>query len=106
VTEQSGRGQGQQTSAGVVEQSRREEGIVRAGEAPIQHERPEEWGWHHEMGKFGRIALVLPIAFLIAMLWGNHQGDIENIYLIGFAVGIVVILLWDVRRRKNAWRKN
>jgi uncharacterized protein DUF2631 len=104
VSESSGRGQGHQTSARVIEQSRREEGIVRADEAPIEHERPEEWGWHHEMGKGGRMLLVLPVVFLIAMIFGNHEGDVENIYLIAFAVGIVVILLWDIRRRKNAWR--
>jgi uncharacterized protein DUF2631 len=88
----------------VIGQPDREEGILRAGEAPIEHERPEDWGWHHDMGKGGRILLVLPIAFLIAMVFGNHEGKVEDIYLIGFAVGIVVILLWDLRRRKNAWR--
>ena len=106
MSEHSGRGMGHQTSAGVVEQSAREEGIQRAGAVPIQHESPEEWGWHHEMGKLGRLSLVLPIAFLVAMLWGNHEGDVENIWLIGSAVLLVVILIWDVRRRKNAWRRN
>lgn len=104
MSEHSGRGQGQQTSARVIEQSSREEGIVRAGSTPVAHERPEDWGWHHDMGKFGRIALVLPIVFLVAMVFGNHEGNVENIYLVGFAVLMVVILLWDARRRKNAWR--
>jgi hypothetical protein len=106
VSEHSGRGQGHQTSARVIEQSDREAGVVRAGAAPIQHERPEDWGWHHDFGKFGRLALVLPIAFLIAMLWGNHDGRVEDLWLIGSAALLVLILIWDVRRRKNAWRKN
>jgi hypothetical protein len=106
VSEHTARGMGHQTSARVIEQSAREEGIVRAGETPIQHERPEDWGWHHDMGKYGRIALVLPIAFLMAMIFGNHEGRVENIWLIGTAVLLVVILGWDARRRKNAWRKN
>ncbi|SDY64512.1 Protein of unknown function [Modestobacter sp. DSM 44400] len=106
MSEHTGRGQGHQTSARVIEQSNREEGIVRAGSTPIEHERPEDWGWHHEMGKGGRFLLVLPTIFLIAMVFGNHEGNVENIYLVGFAVGIVVIMLWDARRRKNAWRKN
>ncbi|WP_448615989.1 DUF2631 domain-containing protein [Modestobacter sp. URMC 112] len=104
MSEHSGRGMGHQTSAGVVEQSAREEGIQRAGAVPIQHESPEEWGWHHEMGKYGRLALVLPIVFLFAMVFGNHQGDVENLWLIGSGLTLVVILIWDVRRRKNAWR--
>ncbi len=95
---------GHQTSARVIAQSAREEGIERAGATPIQHERPEEWGWHHEMGKYGRIALVLPIAFLFAMLVGNHDGNVENLWLIGSGLALIVIMIWDARRRKNAWR--
>jgi hypothetical protein len=97
---------GHQTSARVIEQSAREEGIVRAGETPVQHERPEEWGWHHEMGKYGRYALVLPIVFLLAMLFGNHDGRVEDVWLVGSALLLVVIMIWDARRRKNAWRRN
>jgi hypothetical protein len=106
VSDQSGRGQGHQTSARVIEQSDREEGIARAGATPIQHERPEDWGWHHEMGKYGRIALVVPIVFLFAMLFGNHDGRVEDIWLVGSAIALIVLLIWDVRRRKNAWRQN
>jgi hypothetical protein len=104
VSEQSGRGLGHQTSARVIAQPDREEGILRPGDAPIEHERPEDWGWHHSMGKGGRILLVFPIVYLLAMMFGNHEGNVENIFLICFAAGIVVILLWDMRRRKNAWR--
>ena len=39
-----------------VNQPGREEGVVRAGEHPVEHERPEDWGWHGEMGKWGRTA--------------------------------------------------
>ena len=106
MSEHSGRGQGHQTSARVIEQSDREEGIVRAGETPITHERPEDWGWHHEFGKLGRIALVLPIVFLLAMLFGNHDGRVEDLWLVGSAALLIVIMIWDVRRRKNAWRKH
>src|SRR4051794_20841063 len=37
-----------------VNQPGREEGVVRADEHPVEHERPEDWGWHGEMGKWGR----------------------------------------------------
>jgi hypothetical protein len=106
VSEHSGRGQGHQTSARVIEQSNREEGIVRAGETPVLHERPEDWGWHHDMGKYGRIALILPIVFLFAMLFGNHDGRVEDIWVVGSGLLLIGILIWDVRRRKNAWRRN
>jgi Protein of unknown function (DUF2631) len=87
-----------------VNQPGREEAVVRAGETPIEHERPEEWGWHGHMGKWGRRLLVLPLIFLIAMNFGNQRGHIENAWLIGITVVVVLIAVWDWRRRKNAWR--
>ena len=87
-----------------VNQPGREEAVVRAGEQPIEHERPEEWGWHHQMGGLGRKLIVLPLIFLVAMLWGNHRGRIEDVWLIGISVAVVLFVLWDWRRRRNAWR--
>ena len=104
VSEHSGRGQGHQTSARVVEQPMREEGVVRAGETPITHEHPEDWGWHGEMGKWGRRLVWLPILALLVMLVGNHEGRVEDLWLVGSAVAILISLIWDSRRRKNAWR--
>jgi hypothetical protein len=104
VSDASGRGQGHQTSAKVIEQSRREEGIVRAGETPITHERPEDWGWHGEAGKASRITGWVIVVLLLVMNFGNHRGRVEDLYIIGFAALLVVMLLWDMRRRKNAWR--
>ena len=104
VSDASGRGQGHQTSAKVIEQSRREEGIVRAGETPITHERPEDWGWHGEAGKAGRIAGYVTIVILLVMMFGNHRGKVEDLWLIGLALVILVMLIADSRRRKNAWR--
>ena len=104
MSDSSGRGHGNQTSAHVIEQSTREEGIIRAGETPITHERPEDWGWHGEAGKVSRIAGYLTIVLLLIMLIGNHEGRVEDLYLVGFALTILVSLLWDSRRRKNAWR--
>jgi hypothetical protein len=28
----------------------------------------------------------------------------EDLWIVGIALVIVLILLWDIRRRKNAWR--
>ena len=104
MSDASGRGQGNQTSARVIEQSTREEGIVRAGETPITHERPEDWGWHGESGKVGRIAGWAMIVLLLVLMFGNHRGQVENLWLIGSALVIAISLIWDSRRRKNAWR--
>ena len=87
-----------------VNQPGREEGVVRADAHPVEHERPEEWGWHGEMGKWGRRLAVIPILFLVLMIFGNHRGKLEDIWLIGFAALMVLLLVVDARRRKNAWR--
>jgi hypothetical protein len=87
-----------------VNQPGREEAVVRAGEHPIQHERPEEWGWHGEMGKWGRRLTIIPIAVILAYLVGNHEGRMEDIWLLGIALVMIIILVADARRRKNAWR--
>ena len=89
-----------------VNQPNREEGIVRADSHPVEHERPEEWGWHGETGKWGRRLAAIPILFLLSMLIGNHEGRMEDIWLIAIAGGMVLILVWDARRRKNAWRSH
>ena len=87
-----------------VTQPGREAGVVRAGAPPVAHERPEEWGWHGETGKKGRIGAWFTVFVLLAFLVGNHEGRVEDLWLVGIALGIVLILLWDARRRKNAWR--
>jgi uncharacterized protein DUF2631 len=87
-----------------VNQPGREEAVVRVGDHPVEHERPEDWGWHGEMGKWGRRLTIIPIVILLAYTYGNHEGRMEDIWLVCIAVGMIVVLLWDARRRKNAWR--
>lgn len=64
-----------------------------------------DWGWH---GEFPRAVQVMGLAiavFLLAMLIGPHKGNTENLWLIGTAVTIVLLLLWDLRKRRTAWRR-
>ena len=46
----------------------------------------------------------LPLILLICDDSATTAASIEDIWLIGIAVVIVVIVLCDWRRRKNAWR--
>jgi hypothetical protein len=87
-----------------VNQPNREAGVVRADAHPVEHERPEDWGWHGETGKWGRIGGTIATLAILAYLVGNHEGMVENLWVIGIALVMVIILLWDARRRKNAWR--
>jgi hypothetical protein len=87
-----------------VNQPGREEGVVRAGAHPIEEERPEDWGWHGHAGKWGQIAGWLGVLSLLTYLWGNHEARMEDVWLVGIAAGMVVLLLWDLRRKRTAWR--
>jgi hypothetical protein len=87
-----------------VNQPGREEAVVRTGEHPVEHERPEDWGWHAETGKKGRIGAVIATLILLSFIIGNHQGKVEDLYIIGIALVMVLIIIADWRRRKNAWR--
>jgi hypothetical protein len=87
-----------------VNQPGREEAVVRADAHPVEHERPEEWGWHGETGKWGRIASWIAILFLLAYLLGNHEGRMENYWIAAIAALMILLKVFDFFRRKNAWR--
>jgi hypothetical protein len=88
-----------------VNQPGREEAIERADAHPIEHEQPEDWGWHGETGKFGRAGAWFAVLILLSYLVGrNHEGHVEDLWIGGIALVMVLILLWDIRRRKNLWR--
>jgi hypothetical protein len=88
-----------------VNQPGREEAVVRAGAHPVEHERPEEWGWHGQTGKLGRAGAVVATVFLLLLVVGNEPfPSTGHVWVIGIVAFIVLILLWDSRRRKNAWR--
>jgi hypothetical protein len=47
---------------------------------------------------------VLSIIVLLLMLIGNHEGRIEDLFLIGIAAGIAAILIGDIVLRRNGLR--
>jgi hypothetical protein len=91
-------------ATGRVNQPGREEAVVRADARPVEHERPEEWGWHGETGRWGRIGGIIATLFMLAYLFGNHEGRVEDLWVVAIAGLMVLVLLLDWRRRRNAWR--
>ncbi|MCV2488982.1 DUF2631 domain-containing protein [Geodermatophilus sp. YIM 151500] len=87
-----------------VAQPHREEGYVSEGDHPVEHERPEDWGWHGETGAWGRRGAWLVVLLILAFLIGNHEGRVEDLWILGTAALLAAVLVWDVFRRKNAWR--
>ncbi|BCJ57924.1 DUF2631 domain-containing protein [Micromonospora endophytica] len=54
--------------------------------------------------KAGRIGAVVTAFALLAMLCGNHEGRVENLWLIGLAVLLLLIVIGDVVLRRNGLR--
>jgi uncharacterized protein DUF2631 len=67
-------------------------------------EHPEDWGWHGEWGRAARVAGWVVVAILLVMITATHYNEQGTLFLCLFAAGLVIALIWDRQRRKNAWR--
>jgi hypothetical protein len=56
--------------------------------------------------KWARIGAVGTAVILLAMLIGNHEGNTENVWLIGTALALVGWVLADVVLRRNGLKAN
>jgi hypothetical protein len=70
-----------------------------------RHERPEDWGWHGEFGIWARVGGVVSAAILVLMTFTVRFTAIELVWLYGIAAILVLMLVRDWYRRKNAWRE-
>jgi hypothetical protein len=60
-----------------------------------------EWGWSGTAPRLWQVVLVLIGGFLLLMNIGNHVGHVEDLWLTGFAVAVLVVAVrdWYLRRR-------
>lgn len=71
----------------------------------VEHERPEDWGWHSvDKGRATHVAGWIVVIFLLLMTIGNHEGHVEDLWLVGIAAIMAFFLVRDRIRRKNSWR--
>jgi hypothetical protein len=64
-----------------------------------------EWGWHAHYPKVARFAGFAVAASLLIMLWGNHVGKQEDIWLVVLAVGFVALSVGSIVRSRTSWRR-
>lgn len=64
-----------------------------------------EWGWHGTFPMGVQVAGWLAAAACFLMLTATHTSHVEWIYLIATGVVIVGFLLYDIRKRRTAWRR-
>jgi uncharacterized protein DUF2631 len=70
---------------------------------PTEH--PSDWGWHGEWGRWARVAGWFVVLILIVMISATHYNGTGTLSLIAVAAALVITLLWDINRRRTAWRK-
>lgn len=81
------------------------------GEHAVAHrndplaEPSAEWGWHGTFPRTTRIGGWAIAAILLLMLFGNHTGHVEDLWLVALAVIIVGALVYDQMRRRTSWRR-
>ncbi|MBA3524785.1 MAG: DUF2631 domain-containing protein [Geodermatophilaceae bacterium] len=78
--------------------------LTHAGADHAPAERPEDWGWHHEWRRSTPVIGWLFVIALLLLIVGNHEGNVENLYLIGAAAVMAFMLIRSRIARRNAWR--
>ena len=68
-------------------------------------EHPSDWGWHGEWGRASRLGGWVVAVILVLMIFPAHYNGQGTLFLTLTAAGLIVMLLWDRQRRKNAWRQ-
>jgi hypothetical protein len=68
-------------------------------------EHPTDWGWHGEWGRAARVAGWVVLVLLVVMTTATHYNNSGGGWLILMAATLFVVLLWDIQRRKNLYRK-
>ncbi|MDL5156000.1 DUF2631 domain-containing protein [Actinomycetospora termitidis] len=64
-----------------------------------------EWGWHGHYPKVANFAGFLVAAICLVMIWGNHVGQQENIWLVVIAVAFFALSLGSIIRARTSWRR-
>jgi len=73
--------------------------------AHVEHEKPSDWGWNGEWGKWASRGGWIVVVILCLMFPGvthyNKAGFLAQLLII---LGLVAILLWDRQRKRTSWR--
>jgi hypothetical protein len=64
-----------------------------------------EWGWHGTFPRTARIGGWCFVVIFLLMLIGNHEGRVEDLWLVGLALCTAGVLVWDQLRRRASWRR-
>ena len=63
------------------------------------------WGWHGSFPRGSIIAGWFAVAALLIMLIGNHQGRVEDVWLVVLAVVMAFGLVRHQKKQRTSWRR-
>lgn len=70
------------------------------------HEEPSaEWGWHGHFPKATRISGIIATLLMLGFLIGNHESNVENLWLIGISALMIGGLVYQRIRERTPWRR-
>jgi hypothetical protein len=72
---------------------------------PVEHERPEDWGWHHEFHRGRQIAGWLSFVLLGLMMTSTHYNAAGVAATLLVMAGIAIGLIVDLHRQRTQWRR-
>lgn len=64
-----------------------------------------EWGWHGGFPRGSLIAGWFSVFAMLIMLIGNHQGRVEDIWLIVIALVMAIGLGMKTVKERHSWRR-
>jgi hypothetical protein len=94
------------------QQGTREVGVARNSRelakrpAVDPHDEPSaEWGWHGTFPNAQRIAGVVVAVVLLVMVIGPYESRLQDFWIVGIALGLLVLIVRGTMKRRNDWRK-
>ena len=56
--------------------------------------------------KWGRRGALASVVILLLYVWGNHEGNTENVYLVVIALLLITAVVLDAVLRRNGLKPN
>ncbi|MEP6851203.1 MAG: hypothetical protein ABJA87_00825 [bacterium] len=72
---------------------------------PVHHERPEDWGWHADLGGWARFGGIFSLIVLGLGLTATKYNNAGTVAIVTCMVLIVIGLLVDRQKRRTSWRR-
>ena len=87
------------------ELARTDEGSHSVDVHAVEHEKPEDWGWHHEFTKGRQIGGWFSFLILAVLLTTTHYNHAGSLAIILVMIVLAGGLIWDRQRRRTQWRQ-